>query len=35
VLDSVIVLLQTYWLYVLGALVLGLGIGWFSYRARK
>ncbi len=30
ILNSLIYLLSFYWPYVLGALVIGLGTGWFS-----
>jgi hypothetical protein len=33
--DSLIYLLSVYWPFVLGALVIGLGTGWFSLSARK
>jgi hypothetical protein len=34
-LDSLIYLLEFYWPYALGALVIGLGAGWFSYAVKK
>lgn len=33
--DSLIFLLANYWVYVAGALVIGLAAGWFSYAPRK
>lgn len=34
-LDSLIYLLEVYWPYVLGALLIGLVTGWFSLTGRK
>jgi LPXTG-motif cell wall-anchored protein len=34
-LDSLIYLLELYWPYLLGALVIGLGAGWFSGARKK
>ena len=33
--DSLTFLLGIYWPYVLGALVIGLGSGWFSFSRPK
>ena len=33
--DSLIYLGEFYWPYALGALLIGLGAGWFSARVRK
>jgi hypothetical protein len=30
-LDSFIYLLEMYWPFLLGALIVGLGTGWFTY----
>jgi hypothetical protein len=30
-LDSLVYLVETYWPYLLGALAVGLGSGWFGY----
>lgn len=34
-LDSVTYLLEMYWLYVAGAVLIGLVAGWFGYAPRK
>lgn len=34
-LDSLTYLLEIYWPYLAGALVIGLGAGWFSFAPRK
>ena len=34
-LDSLVYLLGIYWPYMAGALVIGLGAGWFSYSPPK
>lgn len=33
--DSLTYLLGFYWPYLLGALVIGLGVGWFSYAPKR
>ena len=33
--DSLTYLLQIYWPYLAGALVIGIGAGWFSVSVRK
>ena len=33
--DSLLYLAQFYWPYALGALVIGLGAGWFGYSVKK
>jgi hypothetical protein len=33
--DSLTYLLQFYWPYALGALVIGVGAGWFGYSVKK
>jgi len=35
VIDSLTYLIEIYWPYALGTLVIGVGSGWFSYSARK
>ena len=32
-LDSILYLLELYWPFLLGALVVGLATGWFTYQA--
>lgn len=34
-LDSLIYLLEMYWPFLLVALAIGLGTGWFSYSSKK
>lgn len=34
-LNSLTYLLEIYWPYLAGALVIGLGAGWFSFAPRK
>lgn len=34
-LDSLTYLFEMYWPYMLGALVIGLGSGWFSYSTKQ
>jgi hypothetical protein len=33
--DTALYLASYYWPYALGALVIGLGAGWFSYSTKK
>jgi hypothetical protein len=33
--ESALYLAQIYWPYALGALVIGVGVGWFSYKPKK
>jgi hypothetical protein len=33
--ETVLYLASFYWPYALGALVIGLGAGWFSFSAKK
>jgi len=35
VVDTLAYLASYYWPYMLGALIIGLGAGWFSYAAKK
>ena len=35
ILDSISYLLPIYWPYLVGALVIGLGAGWFSFSPAK
>ena len=33
--ESLLYLAQFYWSYALGALLIGLGAGWFGYSVKK